>query len=154
MKRTSRIQSEGNITITRPSGGDATDNPYISIEVQDNRSRVRFLSLKVNMADFAKAITGFGHTPCRIEVSDLERVAMFKHSTTVWEKYEYDHKEDSEVRKKKIIEKALKDLKKVSDFKDWQYDCDDLGNHNRRTKEGTYAITFCRFSETPPEEKS
>lgn len=64
------------VTISRPSCGNGDE--YISIEVIDNKSRARFLELKVDYADFAQLVTGLSFVGCDGAVRNLERVGKKK----------------------------------------------------------------------------
>ncbi|WP_239354793.1 hypothetical protein [Providencia rettgeri] len=63
---------KGKLTISRPSYGD--DREKINIVVKCDVSKLRFLSLEIDYADFAKCITGLSEVDCELEVSGLENV--------------------------------------------------------------------------------
>lgn len=50
------------------------EDDYVQIAVRDERSGVTFATLKVTLADFTRALTGLGTTPCELEVRGLENV--------------------------------------------------------------------------------
>ena len=64
------------ITISRPQNGDG--QKYIRIEVKDESSRTRFLTLKIGLEDFSEAITGLSGIKCTGEVMGLENVGKTK----------------------------------------------------------------------------
>ena len=70
-----------NITISRPSCGNGDE--YISIQVQDNISRARFLELKVDYKDFAQLVTGLSNVHCRGELKDASKVGKKKESKKI-----------------------------------------------------------------------
>ncbi|EMF8482790.1 hypothetical protein V4E48_004105 [Morganella morganii] len=67
---------KGKITISRPSYGDGRD--VINIQVRDNVSRIKFLDIEIDCADFARAVTGLSETDCRLSVRGLDSVGKIK----------------------------------------------------------------------------
>lgn len=63
---------KGKLTTSRPSYGDNREK--INIVVRDQASRLKFLSIEIDYADFAKCITGLSEVDCELEVSGLENV--------------------------------------------------------------------------------
>jgi hypothetical protein len=64
---------EGQISISRPSGGDR-DGEYVSITLKDNKSRIEFLRVEVDLARFAEALTGLSCVPVTLNVRSLDLV--------------------------------------------------------------------------------
>ncbi|HCM63746.1 MAG TPA: hypothetical protein DIT05_14570 [Morganella sp. (in: Bacteria)] len=67
---------KGKITISRPSYGDGRD--VINIQVRDDVSRIKFLDVEINCADFARALTGLSETNCELTVRGLKSVGKVK----------------------------------------------------------------------------
>lgn len=53
---------KGKLTISRPSYGDNREK--INIVVRDQASRLKFLSIEIDYADFTKCITGLSEVSC------------------------------------------------------------------------------------------
>lgn len=67
---------KGKITISRPSYGDGRD--VINIQVRDDVSRIKFLDVEIDCADFARALTGLSETDCELSVRGLKSVGKVK----------------------------------------------------------------------------
>ncbi len=67
---------KGKITISRPSYGDGRD--VINIQVRDDVSRIKFLDVEIDCADFARALTGLSETNCELTVRGLKSVGKVK----------------------------------------------------------------------------
>jgi len=65
-------KSKGKITISRPYCGDGRE--FISIKVQDVKSRTRFLDVEISYSDFAQLLTGLSEVSCDIIPNNLDRV--------------------------------------------------------------------------------
>ena len=65
------------ITISRIHSSHVEDD-FISIEMEDKISHVRFLKLKMALADFSKAITGLSSQEATAEFSHLEHIGKQK----------------------------------------------------------------------------
>ena len=64
---------EGRITISRPSHSD--DRPeFVRIGVKDVSSRLQFLEIEVDLAEFAAALTGLSEQPCVLKPHGLVNV--------------------------------------------------------------------------------
>jgi hypothetical protein len=60
------------IGISRPSGG--RDTEYIEIRLRDEVSGIQFAKVKMNLEDFARAITGLSGVECTTEVVGLQNI--------------------------------------------------------------------------------
>ncbi|EMA4781886.1 hypothetical protein U3C50_001606 [Providencia rettgeri] len=67
---------KGKLTISRPSYGDNREK--INIVVRDQASRLKFLSIEIDYADFTKCITGLSEVSCDLTVNGLENVGKKK----------------------------------------------------------------------------
>ncbi|HAT1526563.1 TPA: hypothetical protein PC505_002452 [Morganella morganii] len=67
---------KGKITITRPSYGDGRE--VINIQVRDGMSRIKFLEVEIDLADFSKVLTGLSETDCKLSVKGLDKVGKVK----------------------------------------------------------------------------
>lgn len=68
---------EGKISINRRSGGN-DEQSNIFIEIQDNQSRIKFIEIKINMADFTAALTGHSFIPVIFKTNNLEYIGKTK----------------------------------------------------------------------------
>lgn len=68
------------LSIGRPTYGDGEEK--ISIEVRDEKSRIQFLELEINLDDFAKCLTGMSCCPADMQVRNLRAVGKVKETTT------------------------------------------------------------------------
>lgn len=67
---------KGNLTISRPSYGNGKE--VITIQIVDERSRERFVTVEISYADFTRALTGASEIPCDLVIKRLERIGMKK----------------------------------------------------------------------------
>ncbi len=65
------------LSISRPQGGDC-NGEFIDIQVNDEAAGVRAVTVRVSLADFAKALTGQGHIPATLEFNDSGLVGMVR----------------------------------------------------------------------------
>lgn len=68
----------GKVCITRPSGGSIEDEPVIKLEIKDDKSGLRFLTMTMKPADFALALTGLSYVPATFELRGSENVGKVK----------------------------------------------------------------------------
>ena len=64
------------LTITRSQ----VDEEHISMDIRDVKSTIQFATLRVSLAEFARAITGGNEVPCHVDVRSLELVGS-RHET-------------------------------------------------------------------------
>lgn len=58
------------------------EEDYMSITIEDKSSGVQFLEIKMDLLDFAQALTGLGCMPIEFELRGLENVGKkFEHKT-------------------------------------------------------------------------
>lgn len=67
---------KGKLTIGRPSRGDGVEQ--IEIRLKDVLSNARFLTIVVDPATFALAVTGLSEQEVKFEVEDLDKVGLRK----------------------------------------------------------------------------
>lgn len=73
------MKLEGKITISRPSSGQ--DRPeYVRIAIRDKTSRMEFLEVEVDMAEFALALTGLSEQDCVLKTRRLDTVGKVRES--------------------------------------------------------------------------
>lgn len=70
---TSQRTLDGEITISRPQGGDRYEGS-VSIAFKDRNSRIEFLRVDVGLANFAEALTGLSAVPVKLNVRSLDLV--------------------------------------------------------------------------------
>lgn len=70
---------KGNVTISRVNTGDGQ---YMEIRIADSSSRTEFVTAKLSMENFAKAIVGLAHTECEIETQRLDLVGKKREHKT------------------------------------------------------------------------
>lgn len=75
---------EGSITISRPS---SDGRKYIQIEIKDEGSRIKFVTVKVKLSDFAEALTGLSYMPCRFNTRGLDIIGKVKEAKTITFKF-------------------------------------------------------------------
>ena len=63
---------EGKLTISRPTYGN--EKRKISISVKDVNSRIRFLSVEIDLDKFSECLTGLSEVDCTIETRGLDKV--------------------------------------------------------------------------------
>ena len=72
---------KGSLTISRPTCGDGRE--YISIQVKDVNSRVRFLEVEISYAEFTACLTGRSETKCDLVINNLSNVGKTKKTDTI-----------------------------------------------------------------------
>lgn len=70
---------EGKITISRPSSGDERPD-YVRIAIRDEISRMEFLEVEIDMAEFALALTGLSEQDCVLKTRRLDTVGKVRES--------------------------------------------------------------------------
>jgi hypothetical protein len=65
---------KGKLTISRPYGFRADENPYIRIAIEDSVSCVEFVELEVPLASFAEALTGLSGVEASMTIRGLDNV--------------------------------------------------------------------------------
>lgn len=65
------------ISITRPSYSD-DEKRCIKISIKDEASRIQFLTIEIDPADFAEALTGLAEVECKGIVKGLDKVGYSK----------------------------------------------------------------------------
>lgn len=73
MGKTTKLK--GKISIGRTHGHDCN---YITIEIVDCNSRVRFVKVNLSYEDFAKALTGLAYNPMEFEINNLDVIGKVK----------------------------------------------------------------------------
>lgn len=67
---------KGKISITRPSYGDEREK--ISIQIKDDLSKIQFLTVEIDYADFAQCITGLSFINCDLYIHRMGLVGKNK----------------------------------------------------------------------------
>lgn len=128
----------GQITISRPQRSD--DRKYIQIEFHDGSSGVNFLTVRVDLADFAETLTGLARNPCEFELRP-ELVGKI-----------HQHKEEFVPCKERYVsnesDRAIIAAEALEPFEvdGWKGRAGDLFNPHRRNQEGA-RVTFVRYVE-------
>lgn len=73
---------KGKISISRPSSSD--DRPeYVRIAIRDETSRMGFLEVEVDMAEFALALTGLSEQDCTLRTRRLDAVGKVRETQSM-----------------------------------------------------------------------
>ena len=75
------LQRDGSFTLSRMNSNQPLDRP-ITFRIEDRLSGIEFCEVHVSLEDFAKAITGQGGIPCRVEVRGLHLVGKRRENKT------------------------------------------------------------------------
>lgn len=129
---------EGNIVITRHSGGRTDDDSRcITIAVQDKNSGIQFIEIELTPLEFARAI--FGHyTTCQFNLRGLDLVGCAYENKT--ENVPYTRGVHAKPNRA-AMQKALEPF----EVDGWRGDMDDLENHHRHVSAGVQRVTFRRY---------
>jgi len=73
------MKLDGKISISRPSSSDDRPN-YVRIAIRDETSRMGFLEVEVDMAEFALALTGLSEQNCVLRTRRLDAVGKVRES--------------------------------------------------------------------------
>lgn len=71
---------DGRISISRPNRSSGVET--INIEITDETSRTRFLEVEIDMADFARALTGLSYVPIKFDLVRSDLVGTLKENKT------------------------------------------------------------------------
>lgn len=140
------LKMPGTITISRPRGN--MEPEYVQIEVNDELSGSRCLSVRIPIPEFAEALFGAACRPCEFDLRpDL---VGLKHE---W-KEEFVPLDDSkyyfrDAEREAVAEKALAPF----EVDGWKGRVDDLFNHHRRGKNGA-RVSFVRYVAPEAAEKA
>lgn len=136
------------LTLSRPQGGNY-DYQVIELQIEDRVSGVRFLEVRIALANFARLLTGQGCVAAMGEYAFMDSIGLIRETKTenVTIPTEYG---------RKLTEEALTALR-VFEVDGWVGYKDDLRNMHRhvRTSEDrtmTYAVSFTRFIQPTPEQ--
>lgn len=66
---------QASLTISRVHG----DGDFIEVRIRDEKSFIEFVTVKVELAEFAQAITGLAAVPCELETRGLDKVGKYRH---------------------------------------------------------------------------
>jgi hypothetical protein len=127
---------QGTITISRPQGRDVS---WIEITLHDELSGVEFATVYIDPANFAEALTGLGHVPCKFDLrpSLVGKKAEHKEEIVPFEGGGY-------VKPGLPRENAAAPYLAPFEIDGWKGRVDDLFNHHRHTPNG-YRVTFVRY---------
>ena len=124
---------KGHLTISRPQCGGG--EKYISITFVDEKSSAEFLAAKIDLANFAEALTGLGRVECSFELrpSLVGKTEEIKDVEVIVSDGAYS-----------LTDKQLEDILAPYERNGWKGHLRDLKNHHRRTTHG-YTVTFERY---------
>ncbi len=71
---------KGKITISRPTSSHA--EPYVSITVIDELAGREAVSVEIELANFAEALTGLSRVPCKLEWNDSGVIGKIRETKT------------------------------------------------------------------------
>lgn len=128
------------IRVSNASGGRLEN--YMHLSIQDERSRVVFLSVDLSYSEFGEIIAGHGKI-VDVEYRDLDKIGMkaeLKHEIVTVPEFGVWN----------LSEEQLKELVKDYEVDGWVADYDDLRNHHRSVGPTKRRVTFRRH--VPAEE--
>jgi hypothetical protein len=128
------MKTKGNFSISRLSCSDGRS--YIRINVTEEASRVQFLELEVELADFAKALTGLGYQECDLELRRLDLLGK-----------QLEIKTEVVPRPKgwKVDESEVKRILAPFEVDGWLGCTRDLCNHHNWVGQDKVSVVFHRY---------
>lgn len=126
---------KGKLSIGKVTCCGSPEEDYISIGIEDTISSIQFVSVKVDLVTFTKALFGLGNVPIEFELRGAERVGM-----------KYEHKTENVAIPHAPLEISLKDSDIAEavgchEVDGWIGDRDDCKNHHRHIRsEKTYQV--------------
>lgn len=69
-------KTEGRISIAKLTSN--TEPNYMLIQIEDESSGIEFVEVKLSLENFAQAITGLGHVPCKFKTRGLEKIGLIR----------------------------------------------------------------------------
>lgn len=137
---------KGKITIGKVTCCGVPKNDYISIAIEDEVSNIRFVTVKMDIESFGKALFGLGSVPVEFEFQGIDKVGK---------KYEYKTVEVTiSHRKNDFPEEGDIDIA-VSKYEvdGWKGDRKDRSNMHRWVCNGdgytVYKVGYFRWVELP-----
>jgi len=135
--------AEGKITISKPSGGGIDhDNEYVEIALIDSTSGIEFVSTRILMADFARALMGLSHVEMRFDFHPSLVGKTYEHKTLI---VPFERRYAKESERIKIAAETLAPF----EIDGWKGRVGDLFNGHRYTKNGQ-SVTFTRYVDSQP----
>ena len=128
---------KGKITLGRYASNYEDINP-IRFQLEDDKSGVLFLDVKMTLKDFALMITGLGYIDCEFELKNSELVGKTR-----------EHKTENIVVRDAwdITEEEKLEALKPFEVDGWIGSKYDISNHNNIVKglSNTYKVGFTRY---------
>lgn len=133
MPKSDKYVGDGLISIMRVQS--SRDDDYISIEVEDDSSGVRFLEIKLSMHGFAKIITGLSSQNCEITTMRLNLLgSIAENKTEIIPRLKGDARDD------KAVAKHLK----IYEINGWTARRSDVSNPHRWVGKDEVTVVFFR----------
>lgn len=132
--------TNGQLSIMRVSG----DTQYIEITITDDASGVEFVTAKLTLEAFAKAITGLSFTDCEIKTRNLDLVGKQR-----------EHKSELipcngwnlSKRDKEVFEYECQLILGPYEIDGWIGSRYDMGNSKNYVKDEFVKVSFVRYVE-------
>lgn len=131
--------AKGNLSISRPSYGGFDDREFIEITFRDCSSGTEFVTARVKLDDFARALTGLGHLDMSFDFYPELVGKKYEHKTEIVPRPDVGYNDKN---RNEIAAKAFAPF----EVEGWKGRVDDLFNSHMRTKEG-YRVIFTRYVE-------
>jgi len=136
---------KGRISISKVhvSGEDIVipgEKDYISIEIEDELSSIRFLSLKMSLLNFANAITGQGYLPVDFKLGGLKNVGKKLEVKTL-----EVHIPKKNPKRAFLSDEDIRQAIKISEVDGWKGRDKDAKNHHNYLPGDNYKINFHRW---------
>lgn len=145
---------KGTLSIGRVHSNMEPD--YATIRVEDETSGVKFIEIKISIAEFGQAVLGLSSRPCEYELCSTDLVGKtYEHETReVWVPPFPGLYEEQDKNAAKFLKRYEKD--------GWFARASDATNHHRfvraetkNRKEGSIQrVLFGRYVDTPPPGKA
>jgi hypothetical protein len=122
---------KGALTISRPRPGTTA-----TISIRDESSYLNFVTVEVDLKDFAEALLGLSEVDCTFELRNVESVGKVRETKDVIIQVTYAYK---------LSKEEIADLVAPYEVDGWRvHNRSDLTNHHRRSGDGQ-RVTFIRF---------
>lgn len=143
---------EGELSISRPSGGDGEQR--IEIRFVDRASRTTFATAVLSLEQFSLAVTGLYLADVKMEIDSLALVGRKKLTRTEFVSTSGDFRNDDAL-KLELCKPVMKRLRKETGLH-WKPYLSDLGNFHKAKKvedQSGYMVIFSAHEKRKEEEE-
>jgi hypothetical protein len=138
-----KLELQGKLTIGKST--QSHGDPFIHIEVTDEKSRINFLRLEISLEEFAQALFSLACRPCTFTLIGTDHVGWTVENKSVWVAYPKGYGSDFIEEMRPLVAPYCVDDWDVSDY--------DLQFNGHRCKDGKMEVPIFRYVQEPADAK-